>query len=359
MTKGTSSRHRLASRTYRSTPYPLLPSQTQEYVEKGADKKALFKASVKQDWEDAVCSVCMDYPHNAVLLLCCSYDKGCRPYMCGTSFRYSNCLNQYKKAYTKIMSPHHGEGPVQDGPWNGPAGNPSSLSNENKEKMELACPLCRGQVKGWTVVKAAREYLNAKKRICMQDNCSFIGTYKELRKHMRAEHPCAQPREVDPILEQKWKNLELEREREDVISTIRSSMPGAMVLGDYVIETGHDQYGFDSDIEDEEMEEDREYEAGTDERHLLNVYLLWQALGPPSNVNFTPFPRRLQRGFRISEGSGRGNDNGSGNVPAFSARAAVSAPSDGEDDSLTIRRIGMRSRRVERRRHQRRGQRDR
>ncbi|KAG4389543.1 hypothetical protein GLYMA_06G109000v4 [Glycine max] len=146
------------------------------------------KASEKKDWEDATCSVCMEVPHNAILLLCSSYYKGCRPYMCATSHRYSNCFEQYKK------------------------------------------------VKGWTVVEAARKSLNAKKRSCMQDDCSFVGNYKELRKHVRSKHPFARPREVDPIKEEKWKRFECERERSDVISTILSSTPGAMVLGDYVLE---------------------------------------------------------------------------------------------------------------------------
>lgn len=208
----------------------------------------------KRDWEDATCSVCMEFPHNAVLLLCSSHDKGCRPYMCGTSYRHSNCLDQFKKAYTKI---HEGT-PVMVENSNslsllagrsGSSNWPLS-SSEKSEVIEFAaCPLCRGQVKGWTVVEPAREYLNNKKRTCMQDECSFTGTYKELQKHVRSEHPCAKPREVDPMLEQKWRRLEREREREDVMSTIRSSMPRSVVFGDYVIEMGN------SDIEDSEEDQ--------------------------------------------------------------------------------------------------------
>ncbi|GFP87111.1 hypothetical protein PHJA_000854900 [Phtheirospermum japonicum] len=142
----------------------------------------------------------MECPHNAVLLLCSSHDKGCRPYMCGTSLRYSNCLDQYNKAYSS----------------------------------KLTCPLCRSQVKGWTVVGPAREHLNAKRRNCTHNDCSFVGTYKELRKHVRADHhSCGPPREVDPTLEQKWRGMERERETEDVRSTIRSSTPGAVFRGDY------------------------------------------------------------------------------------------------------------------------------
>nr|DAD24466.1 TPA_asm: hypothetical protein HUJ06_025930 [Nelumbo nucifera] len=207
-------------------------------------KQKKSNALEKNDWEDATCSVCMEYPHNVVLLLYSSHDKGCCPYMCGTSYRYSNCLDQFKKAYTKVKSPLHGQ------TWHGSANNSTVSSgsgwpNEKCEVVELTCPLCRGQVKGWTVVEAARDCLNNKERSCMQDDCSFIGTYKELKKHVRAKHPSARPRELDPILEQKWIRLERGRERDDVISTVRSSMPGAMVLGDYVIEGNH--YGFDTD----------------------------------------------------------------------------------------------------------------
>lgn len=215
-------RRKFSSRRLRTTPYPL-PSCPWKLLEDSHKRKKLSKRSEKKDYEDATCSVCMEYPHNAVLLLCASYNKGCRPFMCATSYRHSNCLDQYKKAYAK-MSPTRNS--LSTGSF-----NPNS-----PQVPELLCPLCRGQVKGWTVVESAREYLNTKKRTCMQENCSFVGSYKELRKHVRADHPCARPREVDPKLEEEWKRLENERERNDVISTIRSSIPGAIVLGDYVIE---------------------------------------------------------------------------------------------------------------------------
>lgn len=77
-------------------------------------------------------------------------------------------------------------------------------------------------------------HLNTKKRTCMQDNCSFVGTYKELRKHVKTEHPWARPREVDPSLAEKWKKLENDRELNDVMSTISSTMPGSIIMGDYV-----------------------------------------------------------------------------------------------------------------------------
>ncbi|XP_075509376.1 uncharacterized protein LOC142545855 [Primulina tabacum] len=198
-------------------------------------KKRDIKASEKKEWEDAVCAVCMDFPHNAVLLLCSSYEKGCRAYMCATSHRYSNCLEQYRKAYTKVSLTKSTESSL----WSIDGtefSERSGLPNGKKETSELLCPLCRGLVKGWTVVEPARRYLNKKKRTCMQDKCSFLGTYKELRKHVKSEHPLSRPRDVDPSRAEKWKELENERDLNDVFSTIRSTIPGAIVIGDYVIE---------------------------------------------------------------------------------------------------------------------------
>ncbi|KAJ0247526.1 hypothetical protein HA466_0159740 [Hirschfeldia incana] len=250
------SRRRVSTRRIRARPYKFASSK--RVVRKA---NTCTKVMDKKDWADAVCSVCMECPHNAVLLLCSSHDKGCRPYMCGTSFRYSNCLDQYKKASAKLM-------PQQQ-----------VVNNSKRELAEnLKCPLCRGQVKGWTIVKPARDGLNLKKRSCMQENCSFSGAFKELRKHMKKDHPCAQPREVDPDVEQEWRRFEVEQERNDVISTIRSTMPGATVFGDYVIERG--AYGSDSDEEEEEEEREEVGRIGAGiGRNLVNVFLLLQAFG--------------------------------------------------------------------------------
>ncbi|CAL1352685.1 unnamed protein product [Linum trigynum] len=267
MAKSGRSQRRASFRQYRMAPYQLSTCDSHigdECCPNNKGSKGLFD---KKDWEDVTCSVCIEFPHNAVLLLCSSHDKGCRPYMCGTSFRYSNCLDQYKKAYT-----------------NGEA--------EKCEISELACPLCRGKVKGWTVVEPAREYLNSKERSCMQDDCSFVGTYKELRKHMKGVHPSATPRGVDPQLEQKWRRLEREREHDDVISTIRSTMPGSLVFGDYVIERNH---GGDSDDDEDVGFEIQAANRSRGEgfmgfdRNLANVFMMLHAFGSSGEE----FSRRL------------------------------------------------------------------
>lgn len=238
----------------RMTPYAL-PSCSKKSRKGCHSKEKHFNTSEKKDWEGATCPVCLEYPHNAVLLLCSSYNKGCRSYMCATSSRFSNCLKQYKKAYTKLTSVE-GNQQLDRSIDNSSLGLGAGQGNEKIEVPELLCPLCRGQVKGWTVVEPARKYLNAKKRACMQNKCPFIGSYKQLKKHVRTKHPSARPRAVDPVLEEKWKKLECERERSDIISTVLSSTPGAIVLGDYVIEPGHhgvsdDDDGFDDSDDDD------------------------------------------------------------------------------------------------------------
>ncbi|KAI4296274.1 hypothetical protein L6164_036246 [Bauhinia variegata] len=293
MAKGSGGRRRIASRQYRPTPYPV-PRCKRDIRDNLCPKKC-SKALDGKDWEDVTCSVCIEYPHNAVLLLCSSHDKGCRPYMCGTSFRHSNCLDQYKKAYAKVVPSNNGQHSIS---------NPTVLPDSNSlleksEVTELACPLCRGQVKGWTVVEPARDYLNAKKRNCMQDDCSFVGNYKELRKHVRTEHPSARPRAVDPSDEQKWRWLEWEREREDVISTITSTMPGAMVLGDYVIEGNRNDFDSDEEDDADAAERNGRFRMGLE---AMNFFLLFHAVRQGNDIS-----RRLRpelASHRVSAQSG-------------------------------------------------------
>ncbi|MED6119531.1 hypothetical protein PIB30_012721 [Stylosanthes scabra] len=320
MAKGSRGQRRKASHRYRSTPY-LLPTCKRNICEDICPTKC-SKTLDKREWKHATCSVCMEYPHNAVLLLCSSHDKGCRPYMCGTSFRYSNCLDQYKKAYTKVISTNN-QGALQDS---------NSLVGE-KEVSKLACPLCRGQVKGWTVVEPARDYLNAKKRSCMQDNCLFSGNYKELRKHVRAEHPLARPRAVDPAREQKWRWLEWERERNDVISTVTSTMPGAMVLGDYVIE------GRQNDIDTDEDEEDASVDVDVDgaDRHgraqmsieAMNFFLVLHSVRQ-GNSNLD----NLSQQFRPGPGQNGARHSASIGGLEFANEDARNSEGDHHDESL-------------------------
>nr|ACF81444.1 unknown [Zea mays]ACG40237.1 hypothetical protein [Zea mays] len=97
----------------------------------------------------------MEFPHNAVLLLCSSHGNGYCPYICASSYQHSNCLDQPVESCRKEAS-------------------------EDPDAIELACPLCRGEVKCYTLVDPARKQLNHKKRSSMEDGCSYMVTYIEL-----------------------------------------------------------------------------------------------------------------------------------------------------------------------------------
>lgn len=298
----------------------------------------------RRDWEDATCPICMDFPHNAVLLLCTSHDKGCRPYICNTSYRHSNCLDQYKKAHAGTLKAH-GNVSVEavdlrilprshtmdtntvrttrrsgmnftvsaaDGADDviGVQSSDSTAVIEGNEAMEesvmsehsggsssfikadakdLVCPLCRGEVNGWLVVDAAREHLNYKARNCAQEACLFTGTYEELRIHARCEHPMARPSEIDPARLRDWRRLECQRDFGDVLSSIRSALPGATVLGDYVIEDDMDNDNDDMDFPG-------------DDGHWWTVFLLFQVFGPAASIagrrGMSPRVRGHPRGQR-------------------------------------------------------------
>ncbi|XP_071716894.1 uncharacterized protein [Rutidosis leptorrhynchoides] len=158
-------------------------------AEKEKTKTPALPIGDEYEWEEARCPICIEHPHNAVLLLCSSREKGCRPYMCDTSSRHSNCLDQFQK---------------------------SSMNATTQTK--LVCPLCRGQINGWILVDPARKFMDSKTRSCSLETCDFTGNYLQLRKHARCEHPCVRPTAVDPERELEWRNLEEDLEQQDMIN---------------------------------------------------------------------------------------------------------------------------------------------
>uniref|UniRef100_A0A5B7AZV5 Uncharacterized protein n=1 Tax=Davidia involucrata TaxID=16924 RepID=A0A5B7AZV5_DAVIN len=264
--------------------------------------------ALHKEWDEASCPICMDHPHNAVLLLCSSHEKGCRSYICDTSYRHSNCLDRFKKLRannrnspsppsllpanqhssvntsdrnlglrtTSVLTEanenlnlreintvpsvrllggrgesgiHEAdrhlemqEGMLETGDseslWGRVDLEENNAESLSDSRLSLRCPLCRGTVLGWEVVEEARKYLNLKPRSCSHESCSFLGNYRELRRHARRVHPTARPADIDPSRQQAWRHLEHQREYGDIVTAIRSAMPGAIVLGDYVIENG-------------------------------------------------------------------------------------------------------------------------
>ncbi|TMW90188.1 hypothetical protein EJD97_016099 [Solanum chilense] len=158
-------------------------------------KKSLPSVVNEREWEEAKCPICLEHPHNAVLLLCSSRDKGCQPYMSST--RRDNVSGAVSRRESR-----------------GQALSGASRFHMQKQP-ELTCPLCRGHVEGWIVVKAARNFMNSKTRSCALEACNFSGNYAELRNHARQEHPLGRPSEVDPMRQSNWTRLGLQREFED------------------------------------------------------------------------------------------------------------------------------------------------
>ena len=189
------------------------------------------------NWEDVTCPICLDFPHNGVLLQCSSYDKGCRPFVCDTDHLHSNCLDRFKSAYgmsSELKSPSSSDAD---------AASAENVQQESEDSCRPTCPLCRGEVTGWIVVDKAREHLDEKKRCCAEERCVFMGTYLELRNHAQLEHPHARPSKIDPARQLDWENFQQSSEIIDVLSTIHSEVPRGVVLGDYVIEYGDDETG--------------------------------------------------------------------------------------------------------------------
>ncbi|CAI8618629.1 unnamed protein product [Vicia faba] len=181
----------------------------------------------RKEWDDTRCSICMETPHNTVILKCSSYEMGCRPYMCNTSYRHSNCLDQFCKSFdSHLSSAKLEEIPLvrtapHDKKLRSEVVNPSQC--ENKLQTKLICPLCRGGVYGYMVSEPARRYMNYIRRTCSSETCEFQGTYPELRKHARMEHPSVRPSEVDISRQCDWLRMEQQRDFDDLFSSINAS----------------------------------------------------------------------------------------------------------------------------------------
>ncbi|MQL73112.1 hypothetical protein Taro_005456 [Colocasia esculenta] len=228
---------------------------------KGGASADADSCNLHKEWDDISCPICMDHPHNAVLVLCSSHEKGCRPYICDTSYRHSNCLDRFKKLKLTSACTHEayhleesGDGMFLEALEETSGQRPNRYlethrheqmnlqefndgSNVSEQNGMLSCPLCRGTVLGYHIVREARKYLDLKPRSCSRESCAFSGNYRELRRHARSVHPTTRPADVDPSRQRAWRNLEREQEVGDVLSALQSTSPGAIVFGDYMIDS--------------------------------------------------------------------------------------------------------------------------
>ena len=211
----------------RASPYPSTSSDANP----SRPKSPSGSADDGKEWEEARCPICMEHPHNVVLLKCSSHEKGCRPYMCNTSYRHSNCFDQFCKS----SEPYSSTAMLQEIPL---TSNESRRVSEEQTmpgqaspcgsrlESKLVCPLCRGDLFGYVVVEPARVFMNAKVRSCSSETCDFTGTYSQLRKHARSEHPSVRPTQVDPNRQHDWMRLERERDLDDVLSLVQPGFVG-------------------------------------------------------------------------------------------------------------------------------------
>ncbi|CAA7025831.1 unnamed protein product [Microthlaspi erraticum] len=176
------------SNRVRVSPYPLRSTRTKK--EKAPEESPIETEGASQ-WEEVRCVICMEPPHNAVLLHCSSSSKGCRPYMCDTSGRHSNCFKQYRKNSKNRLTP-----------------------------KSLNCPLCRGEVYETMKVKGARRFMNAKPRSCTVEDCDFSGTYTQLDNHLKTGHTGFTPPRVDPGRQAMWERMERESEYDEILSAL-------------------------------------------------------------------------------------------------------------------------------------------
>ncbi|KAJ0008382.1 hypothetical protein Pint_30058 [Pistacia integerrima] len=191
----------------RASPYPCNSSSRDPKPNK------LEILEDTREWEEVRCPICLEHPHNAVLLHCSSSKKGCQPYMCNTSYRHSNCLDQFLKTSASTPSTEIRQDIPSAGLNSSGTAEEASLSVQSRHDVrllqpKLGCPLCRGEIYGYSVVEAARQFMNSKVRSCSCENCDFSGSYSELRKHARSDHPSTRPTEVDPERQHDWRRLE-------------------------------------------------------------------------------------------------------------------------------------------------------
>uniref|UniRef100_A0A0A9D152 Uncharacterized protein n=1 Tax=Arundo donax TaxID=35708 RepID=A0A0A9D152_ARUDO len=207
------------SRRARGSPY--FSSHGRSSGSRRSEESCDAAAKQAAEWEEVRCPVCMDHPHNAVLLVCSSHEKGCRPFMCDTSSRHSNCYDQYRKASKETSKEPEGAAAAAE-------------CSECQQQVKLSCPLCRGPVSDCIKDYDARRYMNSKVRSCTTESCEFKGAYHELRKHARVEHPAARPMEVDPERQRDWCRMEQQRDLGDLISMLYSGLSSGLedaVLG--------------------------------------------------------------------------------------------------------------------------------
>lgn len=109
-----------------------------------------------KEWDKARCPICIEHPHIVVLLKCSSHEKGCRPFMCNTSYRHSNCFDQFYKSsvpdFLAALLPEIPPTFLRTNEEQIMTGQTSNL------QLKLSCPFYRGEIFGYIVIQPAHQH---------------------------------------------------------------------------------------------------------------------------------------------------------------------------------------------------------
>lgn len=95
-------------------------------------------------------------------------------------------------------------------------------------------------VLGWTSVKELSHYLWTRKlEAAFRNDAHFLATTRIFWGQPRRVHPRTRPAYADPSRQRAWCCLEHQQDYGDTLGAIRPAMPGAIILGDYVIDNGN------------------------------------------------------------------------------------------------------------------------
>ncbi|KAE9450009.1 hypothetical protein C3L33_18094, partial [Rhododendron williamsianum] len=134
-------------------------------------KKLVRSVYNKESMEEAKCLICMEPPHNAVILNCSNLEKGCRPYMCGRSNRLSTVSTIF---LNHLPRPQHLRAHFAEG-----KSTRNYLELENHASLEH--PSVRPSVVDTVLMRDWRRELSGTREPC------------------QLEHPSVRPSVADPV----------------------------------------------------------------------------------------------------------------------------------------------------------------
>ncbi|KAI5008510.1 hypothetical protein ZWY2020_009558 [Hordeum vulgare] len=231
-------------------------------------------AALHKEWDDARCPICMDHPHNAVLVLCSSHDKGCRSYISNrmdSSSHPSSSLpgdtSNQRSPRLLIDVPEFRENLSHEHVIRSSATVSGQQEGTNYNQGPVTLEALMGQVKAGRSSKMPDStWTRSQEAARGKHACAFSGTYGALRRHARRVHPTTRPADVDPSRRRAWHRLENQREYGDIMSAtsgpLRRDEPrGSSIKGpekaEASLSVGRElAYDDDDDDEDEDSLEE-------------------------------------------------------------------------------------------------------